>query len=250
MRTPLIAGNWKMNTSRAEAGVLAGAIKAGSENFDHVEVLMCPPSVWLAEIAHHYVARGQFRHLYLGAQNMYYEEKGAFTGEISPGMVKEVASYVLIGHSERTHVFGEGPDLLHLKLHAAFEHDITPILCIGEDKRTDTSLRNLVHSLDYIIKDLEPYQLETLVVAYEPVWAIGSGTPATPDYAQEVIHTLRGRLTPKTRILYGGSANADNARSFVSQPDIDGLLIGGASLNATSFLAMCQAAEDVVLSDK
>jgi triosephosphate isomerase len=248
MRTPLIAGNWKMNTSRSEAGVLAGAVKAGVEHMDKIEVVMCPPTVWLAEIAHHYVAPGQFEHLHLGGQNLYFEEKGTFTGETSPSQIKEVADYVLVGHSERVKLFGENHEIVAQKLHAAFAHDLKPILCIGEEVRSDTSLRAMVHTLDHLVKGLTHEELEQVVVAYEPVWAIsqaGVGTPASPEYAQQVIHTLRGRLTPKTRLLYGGSSNDQNAQSFLEQPDIDGLLAGNASLTAAKFLGMCQVAEDM-----
>jgi triosephosphate isomerase len=244
MRTKLIAGNWKMNTTLADAHVLADGIRNGLEDVENIDVLLCPPSIWLTELAQR-IAPGSLPHLKLGAQNMYFEEKGAFTGEISPLMVKEVAEYVLIGHSERVHVFGEQPDMLTAKVQAAFAHGITPILCIGEDVQAEGSKRQLVHALNHLVKELSHEQLEQLIVAYEPVWAIGTGKAATPEYAQEVIAALRTGLTPATRILYGGSATDENAKTFLEQEDIDGLLVGGASLKLKVFLTMCQVAADL-----
>ena len=244
MRTKLIAANWKMNTTLAEAHILADGVRNGLEDMETIDVALFPPTIWLAELAQR-IAPGSIAHLKLGAQNMYFEEKGAFTGETSPGMVKEVAEYVLVGHSERVHVFHETPDLLTAKVQAAFAHGLIPILCIGEEKQEEGSKRQLVHALNHMVKVLSEEQLERLVVAYEPVWAIGSGTPATPEYAQEIIMALRTALTPKTRILYGGSATDENAKGFLEQEDIDGLLIGGASLKLKVFLTMCQIAADL-----
>ncbi|MCC2631488.1 MAG: tpiA [Patescibacteria group bacterium] len=243
MRTPIIAGNWKMNTTLADAHLLAGGVRTEAEHLEHIQIVLCPPSIWLTEIAHHFIAPGQLPHLKLGAQNMYFEEKGAFTGEISPLMVKEVAEYVILGHSERTHVFHEKPEEINHKVRAALDHGITPIICLGEDKQDSESKRHLVHTLNFLIRDLSHEELENVVIAYEPVWAIGSGTPATPEYAQEIISHLRERLTEKTRILYGGSASAENAESFLTQPDIDGLLIGGVSLKLKDFVTVAQTAD-------
>ncbi|MEI6478194.1 MAG: triose-phosphate isomerase [bacterium] len=245
MRTPLIAGNWKMNTTLADAHTLANGVRTQAEHIEHIDIVLCPPAVWLSELAHGGIAPKQLPRLKLGAQNMHYKEEGAFTGETSPVMVKELAEYVILGHSERTHLFHENPELINLKLVAAFRNGLIPILCIGEDERTADSKEHLVRSLAYLVRGLTTEQLQKLVLAYEPVWAIGSGTPATPEYAQEVISALRTMLTPETRILYGGSAAPENAQGFLSQPDIDGLLIGGASLKLKSFLTMCQIADDL-----
>lgn len=250
MRTPLIAGNWKMNTSLADAHLLAGGILNEAEHLEHIEIVLCPPAVWLAELAHHEVPPRRLPHLKLGAQNMYHEESGAFTGEISPLMVKELAEYVILGHSERTHVFGERPELISHKVQSALQHGITPILCIGEDEQGPNSIRHLAHSLDFIVRGLSDEELEKIVVAYEPVWAIGSGNPATPEYAQNVAALLRERLSPATRILYGGSVTPENAKGFLAEPDIDGLLIGGTSLKLAAFVTVCKIADDLVVQAK
>jgi triosephosphate isomerase len=155
-----------------------------------------------------------------------------------------VAEYVILGHSERTHIFKEDPELIAHKVSSAFAHDLTPILCIGEDNEGD-SKKQLVHLLKHLIGDLSPEQLKKLVLAYEPVWAIGTGKAATPEYAQGVMESFRAELTPQTRILYGGSANDENAEGFLALPDCDGLLVGGASLKQTIFLTMCQIANDL-----
>jgi triosephosphate isomerase len=214
MRTPLIAGNWKMNTALADAHVLADGVRNQSEHLDHIEIVLCPPTIWLTELAHH-IHPGKLPHLKLGAQNLYHEEKGAFTGETSPSMVKEVAEYVILGHSERTHIFREKNHDVNMKVLVALKAGITPILCIGEDEKSVTSATDLLKVLHKLVEDVEESDLEKIVVAYEPVWAIGSGNPATPEYAQEVISTLRTGLTDKTRILYGGSVTEENAQAFL-----------------------------------
>ncbi len=245
MRTKIIAGNWKMNTSLADAHILATGVRDGVEHIERIETILCPPSIWLASVAHDIVQKGQYPHLHLGAQNMYYEDAGAFTGEISPVMVKEVAEYVILGHSERTHVFGESIELINNKVHASLAHGITPILCVGEDDQTETSKQIVLDTLRKLLDGVSEEDIKKVVVAYEPVWAIGTGKAATPEYAQEVIGYLREILSSDTRILYGGSANDENAKSYLSQPDIDGLLIGGASLKLKVFLTMCQIADDI-----
>ena len=245
MRTKLIAGNWKMNTTLADAHVIADGVRNAAEHMEKIEIVLCPPAIWLTELAHHGIAPQAMKHLKLGAQNMYFEEAGAFTGEISPLMIKEVAEYVIIGHSERTHIFKEDTELVAVKVASALHHGLTPILCLGEDVQETGSKHRLVMQLRAILDGLRPADIEKLVVAYEPVWAIGSGKPATAEYAQEIISALREEVTEHTRILYGGSANDENARSYLEQPDIDGLLIGGASLKLKTFVTMCQIADDL-----
>lgn len=253
MRRPLIAANWKMNTTLADAHVLANGVRNHAEHMDRVDIVLCPPSLWLTELVHGGIAPRQMPHLKLGAQNMHDQESGAFTGEISPLMVKEVAEYVIIGHSERTHLFNEDWDFIASKLKAAFAHNLIPILCVGEDEQNADSKKNVLHILKYLTQGLTEAQLEKLVVAYEPVWAISDGakgTAATPEYAQDMVSHLRGHLTPKTRILYGGSSNDKNARSFLEQADIDGFLVGGASLKLKAFVTMCQIADDMAATRK
>lgn len=243
-RVPIIAGNWKMNTSLADAHVLATGVRDGAEHIERIEIVMCPPAVWLTEL-NHIVPKGALPHLALGAQNMYSEDAGAFTGEISPLMVKEVAEYVIIGHSERVHVFHEKPKLLAAKVLAALNHGLTAILCVGEDEQSATSKTEVAEMLEKIIEELAEDQKAQLVVAYEPVWAIGTGKAATPEYAQEVMAELRTKLPTGVRILYGGSANDENCKGFLECPDCDGLLVGGASLKLKNFLVMCQVADDL-----
>jgi triosephosphate isomerase len=257
MRTKMIAGNWKMNTTLADAHVLANGIRQGAEHLDHVDIVLCPPSIWLTELAHHGIGPGSLKHLKLGAQNMYFEEHGTFTGEISPLMVREVAEYVIVGHSERTHVFNETPDLIVDKVESALAHDLTPILCVGEDVQEEGSKKKLVQQLNFLIRDLEEEDIERIIVAYEPVWAISTGPSsqlgqraATPEYAQEIISALRTVLPAKTRILYGGSANEENCQGYLTQTDIDGLLVGGASLKLKSFLTMCEIANNISIPSK
>ena len=244
MRSKIIAGNWKMNTTLADAHVLADGVRQELEHVEHVEVVLFPPTIWLTELARS-IQPGCLPHLRLGAQNFYPEERGAFTGETSLQMIKEVAEYVLIGHSERVHLFQEGTELLTRKLQAAFSVGLAPILCIGEEKQSAASIRALTHTLNHLVKVLSEEQLKDLVVAYEPVWAIGTGLAATGEYAEDVASALRQTLTAETRILYGGSATEANAKEFLQQPNIDGLLIGGASLKLKSFVTICQQADNL-----
>jgi triosephosphate isomerase len=249
MRTKLIAGNWKMNTTLADAVVLATGVRNGVEHMERIEVMIAPPTIWLAALAHDVIPPRHMPHLKLGAQNMYFEESGAFTGEISPLMVKEVAEYVILGHSDRTHKFHENAELISEKVLAALNHDLVPVLCLGEDEKSADSKRQLVHKLNHLLKGFTPDQIKKIVVAYEPVWAISGGDashePATPEYAAEVIAGLRSVLPEETRVLYGGSSNDENAQSFFDGSDCDGFLVGGASLKLKSFLTMCQVADDI-----
>lgn len=245
MRTKIIAGNWKMNTSAAEAYQLAEGVRHHAEHVERIEIVLCPPAVWLAGLAHDIIPNGHLPHLKLGAQNMHPDEAGAFTGEISPPMLKNLAEYVIVGHSERTHLFHEDHHFVASKVESALRHNLTPILCVGEDEPGERSATHMVHTLNHLVKGLSREQLERVVVAYEPVWAIGTGKAATPEYAQKVLHALRAVTTPKTRLLYGGSTNEQNALGFLEIQDCDGLLVGGASLKLKSFLSICQLADDL-----
>lgn len=246
MPNKLIIGNWKMNTSLADAIVLASGVRDQAEHMEKVEIVLCPPCIWLTELVHLGISPRTLPHLKLGAQNMHFEDRGAFTGEISPIMVKEVAEYVILGHSERTHILKENPELISNKLQSALDHGLTPILCLGEDRHGQEGWqRHLVQTLNYLIRGLSPEELRKMVLAYEPVWAIGSGNPARPDYVQEVVEALRSVLDPETRVLYGGSVDEKNARSYLELPNIDGLLVGGASIKLKTFLTICQIADDL-----
>lgn len=241
MRQPLIAGNWKMNLGLKEAVSLISELKKVKPN--KAEMLICPPFVDLPAASE----MVQGTHIQLGAQNMYPEEKGAFTGEISPAMLKELhCRYVICGHSERRHIMGESDEFIHRKVVSALAHGLTPILCTGEtaEQRNEGRTEEIIREeLETALFNLPSEQVETIVIAYEPIWAIGTGAAATAVDAQAVAHFIRGELTrlygettaEKFRILYGGSVKAANIEDFMAQKDIDGGLIGGASLKAAEF---------------
>jgi triosephosphate isomerase len=245
MRPPIIAGNWKMNGLLKDARDLAtGLRKELGDNAGGPEVLVFPP--FLALEAVHQILEGS--PLKLGAQDVHWEAKGAFTGELSPAMLKEVGvGAVLLGHSERRHVMGETNEMINKKVKACLAAGLLPVVCIGEllEERNMGVTREVVER--QIAKGLEgltPEDVARLVLAYEPVWAIGTGKTATPRQAEEVHHYVRKLITQKSgeavgqgiRILYGGSVSPDNVKELMSEEDIDGALVGGASLKVDSFL--------------
>jgi triosephosphate isomerase len=250
MRKKFIAGNWKMNTSRAEGVALAAAVAKGVGSASDVEVAVCPPSVYLAAIGQAIAGSA----VGLGGQNCYHEAKGAFTGEVSPAMLVDVGcKYVVLGHSERRAIFKESSADVNRKVVAALAAGLVPIVCVGEtlDERKANRTRAVVREqIEGSLGTLTAEQVTKLVIAYEPVWAIGTGVVATPEQAEEVHADLRKlletRYTPQVaasvRIQYGGSVNAENAASLLGQPNIDGALVGGASLKADGFLAIVAAA--------
>jgi triosephosphate isomerase (TIM) len=246
-RTPMVAGNWKMNTTVAEGVTLVSAMRADLEAISGVDRLICPPFVSLAAL-HDLLAGSPLR---LGAQNMHFEPKGAFTGEISPTMLAALVDYVILGHSERRHVFGETDSLINLKVLAALASGLRPILCVGETLDENEAGR----TLDVVSRQLREGltgvdNLAPVVLAYEPVWAIGTGRAATPEGANAVMADLRrlagdlhgAEAAAGLRILYGGSVTPDNFAAFMAAPDVDGGLVGGASLNAESFVALTRQA--------
>jgi triosephosphate isomerase len=251
MRKKFIAGNWKMNTSRAEAAALAGAIAAKVGSSTDVDVAVCPPGLYLEAVGKAIAGSA----VGLGAQNCYHEAKGAFTGEISPQMLKDIGcKYVILGHSERRAIFKESNQDVNRKLLAALGMGLAPIVCVGETKEqrlADETKAVVREQIEGSLAGLSPEQILQVVIAYEPVWAIGTGLVATPEQAEEVHADLRRLLETRynsavastVRIQYGGSVNAENAASLLSQPNIDGALVGGASLKADSFLAIVAAAE-------
>lgn len=246
MRKPLIAGNWKMYKTVSEAVALVEALLDGVEQSyaDNREVLVCPPATALYPLAP-LLADGPIA---LGGQNMYHADQGAFTGEVSPVMLQDIGcTYVILGHSERRQVFGENDALIKDKVKSAVEHQITPILCIGETKPQRDAGEAEGVTLGQLragLGDLAAEQVSDVVIAYEPVWAIGTGDTATPADAQAMHAAIRGALATyygtttadQVRILYGGSVKPDNVDTLMAQPDIDGALVGGASLQAESFV--------------
>ena len=247
-RRTLIAGNWKMNLDRKAAVTLAEAI-ARETLPDGVDVAVFPPFVYLEAV------RGTLEGtpIAYGGQNMYFASSGAYTGEISGPMLNDMgAKYVILGHSERRHIFAESSQLVGQKVAAAFEHGLVPVLCVGEtlEQRRDGATKQVVfEQLEAGVAKLAGEQVAQMVIAYEPVWAIGTGETATPQQAQEVHADLRTWLTGRynaeiagqVRIQYGGSVKPSNAAELLAQPDIDGALVGGASLEAESFLAIVKA---------
>ena len=254
MRRKFIAGNWKMNTSRAEAVALATAVAAKVGSSSNVDVAVCPPSVYLEAVGQ--ALKGAA--VGLGAQNCYYEAKGAFTGEISPQMARDIGcTYVILGHSERRQIFKESSHDVNRKVMAALAAGLTPIMCVGEtlDQRQSGSTAAVVREqVEGSLAGLSADQMLKIVIAYEPVWAIGTGVVATPEQAEEVHADLRrllqtgynSQVASALRIQYGGSVNAENAATLLGQPNIDGALVGGASLKADSFLAIVTAARSLL----
>ena len=244
-RRKFIAGNWKMNTTRGEAVALARAVAEGVGSEAGVDVAVCPPSVYLDAVGQ--VLAGTA--VGLGGQNCYHAAKGAYTGEISAAMLRDVGCrYVIVGHSERRQLFHETDAEVNRKLLAALEVGLTPILCVGEtlaQREAGQTAAVVRGQLGGSLAGLSAEQVGRIVIAYEPVWAIGTGVVATPAQAEEVHADLRRWLAERynparaaeVRIQYGGSVTADNAASLLSQPNIDGALVGGASLKAESFLA-------------
>jgi triosephosphate isomerase (TIM) len=244
MRIPLIAGNWKMYKTVAEATALVEALLGGLGAAGDREVLVCPPFTALHALGP--ILRGT--PIGLGAQDVFYEAQGAYTGAISPLMLRDAGcAYVIVGHSERRQVFGEDDALVNRKLRAALGHGLRPILCVGETKpQRDAGKAEtiVVGQVRGGLAEVDAAALADLVIAYEPVWAIGTGDTATPDDAQAMHVTIRRTLSDlygaeaaaRIRIQYGGSVKPDNVDVLMAQPDIDGALVGGASLTADSFL--------------
>lgn len=249
MRRPLIAGNWKMNMDREGSVALAREI-AASANGEGAEVLICPPYVYLDAV----VQATEGSSVAVGAQDVYFEGNGAFTGEISTAMLADLGcKYVILGHSERRNVIGETDDLINRKVHAVLAAGLNPVVCVGEllEQREAGQTAEVVRGqFEGSLAGVSEEQMGSIVIAYEPVWAIGTGKTATPEQAQEVHADLRklleehynAGLAESVRILYGGSVKPANAKELMSQADIDGALVGGASLKADSFGAIIDAA--------
>ena len=254
MRPKLIAGNWKMNTTRAAASELASAVAARVQPTEQVIVALCPPFPYL-EVVAKAIAHTSVR---LGAQNLYPEPRGAFTGEVSGPMLVDLGCrYVIIGHSERRHVLGESEAIIRRKVRAALAVGLTPIVCVGEllaERDADQTHEVVAAQVLSAIAGLNADEAARLVFAYEPVWAIGTGRNATPEQAEEVQSHIRkilanrynASLAGETVIQYGGSVKATNAESLLAQPNVDGGLVGGASLQADEFLAIIEAGRRVM----
>ncbi len=254
MRKPFVAGNWKMNKTVEQASLLVADVLPGLQTIRAIDRVLCPPFTSLMVISQMIAGT----EIGLGAQNMHWEESGAFTGEVAPAMVKEFCDYVIIGHSERRQLFAETDATVNLKVKAALKHALTPIVCVGETlleneagKTAEIVKREVLEGL----KELSASDAVKLVVAYEPIWAIGTGKAASAEQAEEIIGKIvRGSLAEcfgneaadQIRILYGGSVKGSNAAEIFNMPNIDGALVGGASLKADDFITICQAAQDSI----
>lgn len=248
-RKLFIAGNWKMNTTQAEGVALAKALVADIGSVNEMDLAVCPPFVYLPAVA------GALKggKIALGAQDMYYENNGAFTGEISGAMLKDVGCrYVIIGHSERRHVIGETDEMTNNKTVKALADGLLPILCVGElleERRTEQTLEVVSRQVKIGLEGISRGDAAKITVAYEPVWAIGTGVTATPQQAQEVHAMIRGLLAElydsataeQIRIQYGGSVKPSNAGELLALPDVDGALVGGVSLKAADFVGIVRA---------
>jgi len=250
MRKPIVIGNWKMNKTAEQATLLVADLLPELQKIKDVDCVVCPPFTALMVVSQMVNNTG----IGVGAQDMYWESAGAFTGEVAPQMVKEFCQFVILGHSERRTLLGETDEMVNRKVKSAVANTLIPIICVGESlKENETGQtrevveRQIKKGLEGVTKN----QLESLIIAYEPVWAIGTGRAATKEDAQRVIGSIIRKLLSSIygdetaqliRILYGGSVNGQNAAEYFLMPDIDGALVGGASLKAPDFLSIVKAA--------
>lgn len=259
MRKKTVVGNWKMHTTLSDAQILATRIKNGIEDFDSIEIVICPPTPWLVPVAEETDPRPPF--LSLGAQDVDYHDEGAYTGATSAYMLKNIIKYAIVGHSERRRYFDEDDEEINLKIKACLKNGVIPILAIGEFKKmaahkTDRRGRptrldvksDILRQLYLGLDGLRPEEAAKIVIAYEPIWAIGTGEPATGAYVGQVTATIRRSLIKKfgfeiqddIRILYGGSVSASNVKEFIRQPGVDGVLAGTVSTRASDFIRICE----------
>ena len=246
MRRNIVAGNWKMNLNHDDSTRLIDEINT-SEIHSDAELIVAPPSVYLSSF------NNKQHHFSLSAQNIHFEENGAFTGEISAEMLSSLnINYAIVGHSERRSLFHETDEIIFKKVESLLKYNLTPIFCCGESKKEREEGRAfdvVSNQLNYLLLELKEYQIKKIIIAYEPVWAIGTGLTASPDDAQKMHKHIRELLTNQfsrktaenISILYGGSCKPDNAKDIFSQDDIDGGLIGGASLDCNSFLSIANS---------
>ena len=246
MRKPIIAGNWKLNKTTAEAVELVTALKRDLSDVADVDIVVCPVATSLTVVTDVLMESN----IGVGAQNMHWEDSGAFTGELSAPLIKDLGvKYVIIGHSERRQYFGETNETVNKKIKAALNHGLTPFVCVGEvlEERESGKMEEVIKAqIQESLANLSADEMQKIVVAYEPVWAIGTGKTATPDQAQEVHALIRGLLkamfngevSAAVRIQYGGSVKPDNIAELIAKEDIDGALVGGASLKNDSFVGI------------
>ena len=253
MRKKIVAANWKMNMTQGEAARFVDSFLPDVDEITDVDVVIIPPFTAIAKVSE---ALGRAHNIKVGAQNMYWEKSGAFTGEISASLLRDLfVHYVVLGHSERRMLFGETDEMVNRKVRAALEAKLRPIVCVGETlEQRDKGNVEKILSIQLLgsLAGLSPKELQETVIAYEPIWAIGTGRNATPAQAEEAHTFIRNTLremsddttAERVRILYGGSVKPENAAELMSQPDIDGALVGGASLDPRSFVQIVKAARE------
>ena len=250
MRVPLVAGNWKMNTTVGEAVKLVEAMQPLLESINNVEKVVCPPFISLTAIQQKLKGSS----VKIGAQNMYFEGKGAYTGEISPVMLAGICEYVILGHSERRQYFNETSEIINKKVHASLKTGLKPILCVGESLAQYEAGMTEITVTNHVVNALKDIPASSnLVIAYEPVWAIGTGKAATGVQANQIIGMVRDivaklysdSFAQDLRILYGGSVTGDNISEFAGQPEIDGSLVGGASLKVDQFVSIIRQTAEI-----
>ena len=249
-RRLFIAGNWKMNLTLSASLELAEGLKNAASGITNVDIAVCPPSIYVQPVA----AALKGSNIGVGAQNIYFEKEGAFTGEISADMVKDAGcQYVILGHSERRNILGESSELVNLKVHAALAAGLIPIVCVGEllkEREAGKTVQVVCRQFDGSFSSVSAEDMKKCVIAYEPVWAIGTGVVATPAQAEEAHAALRKMIEKNynkevadaVRIQYGGSVNDKNAAEILAKPNVDGALVGGASLKAASFMGIIKPA--------
>lgn len=262
MSYPLVVGNWKMNTSLSEAIILGGQAERTAESVKHLDIVICPPSVFLYPVYERLRARPN--NLYFGIQNIMWEDEGAFTGEISASMIHGVCRFVIIGHSERRKIFSETDEMVNKKVLFSLSKGLVPVICVGEQERFHLEdhyqseisrmkkQSGILSQIEKALDGVKKSDLDKVVISYEPIWAIGTGNAATGAYAAAICHIVKEQLTvmfgedaKSVRLLYGGSVSATNIKEFMMQPSIDGLLVGGASLKSSEFAKICQITSEV-----
>lgn len=239
MKRPMVVANWKMNTRASDAYILATTIRNAVASIEGIEVVVCPPVIWLPEVAQIIKKDGKVN---LGAQNMFYEPEGAYTGEISPLMIVDIAKYVILGHSDRRNYFHENDIIINEKIKAALKYGLSPIVCVGEQRKSDPIL-SVAQMLEEDLASIPKKRYGDIVVAYEPKWAVsGFGGKEIADIGHiiKVFASIREIVGRETPILYGGSVDEKQIAELAKRPEIDGVLVGSASIRAASFVKICQ----------
>ncbi|KKP88379.1 MAG: Triosephosphate isomerase [Berkelbacteria bacterium GW2011_GWA2_35_9] len=238
---PIIVANWKMNTSLADAIIIASSVRKALEEMHHVEVVLCPEYIWLYPVKEE-LSKFPLSNLKIGAQNISQFDNGSYTGEVSAQMIKNLVQFVILGHSERVDNFGEDEETTNKKIKLALDHGIHPIVCVGERTKSETSVTFVINKLKRILKSISNEEYQNVLIAYEPVWAIGTDKEAESDYVDEVAKKIKEKLSDDLKILYGGSVSSDNASNYLTHRHVDGLLVGRASLKTREFIEICSLA--------